>query len=131
LIDLEDFTERVSIWAANCPDILSVVLVGSHARGEARPDSDIDLVILSATPSKLHDDPSWLGEFGNPLQQVREDWGKVQSLRVWYADGKEVEFGITDEGWMKEPLDQGTKKVLKNGYRIIYERTNAKHEELA
>jgi hypothetical protein len=46
----------------------------------------------------------------------------VTSLRVWYADGPEVEFGFATPGWMASPLDDGTRKVLEDGFRVLYRR---------
>lgn len=32
------------------PDVLAVILFGSHARGEARPDSDVDVCLVLTSP---------------------------------------------------------------------------------
>ena len=61
--------------------------------------------------------------FGIPARKDFEDWGKVTSLRVWFEGGLEVEFGIADEEWVRNPLDAGTKKTLDGGYLILFDRT--------
>ena len=38
-----DLDTALAGWAANQPEILSIFLFGSRARGDARPDSDVDL----------------------------------------------------------------------------------------
>lgn len=43
-----------------------VILFGSMARGEATEDSDIDLLVISATPEKFH------RRVGSVLEVVRE-----------------------------------------------------------
>jgi hypothetical protein len=52
-----------------------------------------------------------------------EEWGKVTSLRVWYATGLEVEFGLAGQDWIEKPIDEGTRKVLQNGYEALLHRT--------
>ena len=47
----------VQAWAAARPDVLGVALVGSHARGAATPESDVDLVIVCASPTDLIGEP--------------------------------------------------------------------------
>jgi predicted nucleotidyltransferase len=37
-------------WAKKQPTIQAVAVVGSHARGTARAESDIDLVLLATNP---------------------------------------------------------------------------------
>ena len=46
----------------------------------------------------------------------------VLALRVWYKDGKEVEFGIVDPSWISIPLDAGTYKVLSDGYKLVVDK---------
>jgi hypothetical protein len=55
----------------------------------------------------------------------REDWGRVTSLRVWYADGLEVEFGIADRSWASAPLDVGTRRVIEDGLVVLFDRGSA------
>lgn len=125
-----EFLEQVRKWGRNTTDISAVILVGSHARGEARPDSDIDLVIIAETSEKYLIERSWLENFGQPIRTEHEDWGLVQSLRVWYDSGLEIEFGFTSKDWISEPLDTGTQEVLGNGYRFIINKANYSPEAL-
>lgn len=48
-----EFLEMIRIGGSKAEDISAVVLVGSHARGESRSDSDIDLVIIAESPGKF------------------------------------------------------------------------------
>ena len=121
---VRDFLEQVKGWGRNAKDISTIILVGSYARGEARPDSDIDLVIIAKKPQRFILDLSWLDYFGEPLKNQHEDWGLVQSLRVWYESGLEIEFGFTTNEWLAQPLDEGTRKVLDDGYRFIIDKEN-------
>jgi hypothetical protein len=97
---------------------------GFDARGDARPDSDIDLVIIAESLEKFLFERSWLGNFGHSVKTAHEDWGLVQSLRVWVESGLEVEFGFTSKAWLAEPMDEGTLHVLKNGCLFILSKGN-------
>jgi hypothetical protein len=112
----------VSTWANTQPDVRGVALVGSHARGEAKTTSDVDLVLIVEDPSKYVQDSSWALRFGAVNHVERESYGKVTSLRVWYRDGLEVEYGFTDHTWVSFPLDEGTRSVLLDGARVLFER---------
>lgn len=116
------FLDQMTEWATNQPAISSVALVGSHARGEAQPDSDIDLVLLGADPQVFLDDPSWIQHFGDVETCQTEDWGMVTSLRVHYRNGWEVEFGMTTPEWAGLPADPGTRSVVLHGMRILWDR---------
>lgn len=103
------FLDHVSGWAAQQANILVVILVGSQAGGEAKSDSDVDLIIICNETGRYLRQVEWIRNFGKPSRVVFEDWGMVTSVRVWYKDWLEVEFGITNEEWGKEPLVAGTK----------------------
>ena len=115
---LEDFVAWVSVQ----PDVQGIALVGSYARGAAREDSDIDLVILTDQPQKYLDDLQWIERFGRVDRQQLEEYGRLKSLRAWYQDGREVEFGITIPSWAAVPLEAGTRRVLGDGMTVRFER---------
>jgi predicted nucleotidyltransferase len=117
----EDLIRDVTSWSLGRRDIRALVLVGSHARGVAGPESDIDLVILSEQPTRLVTDSAWTRTFGTVIREAREDWGRLISLRVWYVGGPEVEFGITDVQWAHRD-DETTLAVLRGGARVLFDR---------
>lgn len=120
---VERFLNAFAAWAAEEVGVKTVLLVGSYARGAATPASDIDLLLLVTDPRVYVEDPGWAGAFGAVERSAVEDWGKVTSLRVWYAAGPEVEFGFATPDWMASPLDDGTRKVLEDGFRVLYRRS--------
>jgi predicted nucleotidyltransferase len=93
-VDVQEFLDQFVRWASDQPDGHGVAVVGSYARGEARADSDIDFVILTDQPHQYLDDFKWIERFGMVEKHQTEDYGKLISLRVWYQDGPEVEYGI-------------------------------------
>ncbi|MBM3122029.1 MAG: nucleotidyltransferase domain-containing protein [Chloroflexi bacterium] len=117
--------QDVQAWAETRPDVLGVALVGSYARRTARSDSDVDLVIVCESPSACLENAAWIGAFGRPMRIEREDWGRVQSVRVWYAGGPEVEFGVADAAWAEAPLDEGTQRVVEDGCIVLFDRGGA------
>jgi predicted nucleotidyltransferase len=119
---IEPFLDQVRRWAGTRRDVLGVVLAGSWARGQAGPKSDVDLVIVAEDRAQMLDDQRWLGEITDHTRVSAEDWGKVQSLRVDDSTGLEVEFGVTDRRWLAEPLDSGTRAVLADGVKVVFER---------
>ena len=108
--------EGVRAWAADRPDVVAVALVGSWARGAARPDSDIDLVIVTHDVAGFFAFPGWLVHFGEPTDRIEETYGVLRALRVWYTDGPEVEFGVVPPAWCAtDPVDPGTARVVLDG----------------
>jgi len=112
----------VTKWAESNPDILGVALVGSYARDEARLDSDVDFVLLTSAPQDLINKPDWIKEFGLINSYIVEDWGLVTSLRVYYKNGLEVEYGLTSSEWVREPIDEGTRRVIIDGLKILLDK---------
>ena len=122
---VQHLLDTVCSWVEQQDDVRAMALVGSHARGNARADSDIDLVILSTNPTRYITDHRWTETFGGVLQFEVEDWGMVQSIRVFYRSGFEVEFGITSPDWIALPLQHGTRQVLAGGVRILFDADGA------
>jgi predicted nucleotidyltransferase len=120
-VNIEELLVRVSRWARSNPDIEAVALVGSQARNEASPTSDIDLMLLCRNPVSYLGNHEWITLFGRPARIEKEDWGKVTSLRVWYTEGLEVEFGIASDDWGTDPSDRGDGQVIRNGLIVLHE----------
>ena len=121
---VESISMKVARWAAAQPDVLALALVGSYAKGYATEDSDIDLVLISRNPGRFLEDGDWITQFGKIEKCQLEYYGLVTSLRIWFAEGYEIEFGVTGERWVADPLDSGTSKVIQDGMRILFERDN-------
>jgi predicted nucleotidyltransferase len=94
---IRGFLDAFVDWASDQSDVQAIALVGSFARGAAKDDSDIDLVTLTDQPKKYLDDIKWAERFGRVEKHQTEDYGKLISIRVWYQNGSEVEYGITTE----------------------------------
>ena len=109
---VDNLINQFTDWAKSEVEIIGVALVGSHARGEAKPDSDIDLVIITSDPTSYINDLSWIGTFGEIKRYKVEDWGLLISLRVFFSGGPEVEFGIASLEWAAIPPDAGTARVV-------------------
>ncbi|NWG34271.1 MAG: aminoglycoside 6-adenylyltransferase [Chloroflexi bacterium] len=122
LIQVIDFIEDFMRWARRRRDIRAVALTGSYARLQANPTSDVDLVIIVNDPQKYLAQTEWLRDFGVVITKRMEEHGKLTSLRVWYESGLEIEYGFTTREWIAAPLDAGTKQVIENGLRVLFEK---------
>jgi predicted nucleotidyltransferase len=120
---IRDFLDEIVGWFSTQEDVQAVALVGSYAREEAREDSDIDLVILTDHTEKYLEGFVWVKQFGEIEKHQTEDYGKLTSVRVWYRDCYEVEYGITTPDWAAQPLDPGTRQVISDGMQVLFERS--------
>jgi predicted nucleotidyltransferase len=130
-MEVASFLKSLVEWAGLQPHVAALALVGSHARGAARQDSDIDLIVLVTSPLPYLEDATWVSVFGQPVRHEIEDWGKVTSIRVWYATGLEVEFGLTGLDWASDPADQGDAHVVRHGIKVLYDRDGRLSSRLA
>lgn len=122
MTELDRFLDDLTDWVASRPDVLGLALVGSHAHGTARPESDVDIIMLCEQPALLViNSDDWIARFGQPLKVLPEVYGIVRALRVFYRDGMEVEFGLNPMQWVSIPLDAGTRRVISDGMRILYD----------
>jgi len=126
---IEHIVRAVLAWASAEPKIRAVALVGSHARGAARRDSDIDLVVLVTDSQGFRADTTWLEQIHWQAVDSRaqkwqdEDYGVAWSRRVWLAaDSVQVELTFTPISWANvDPRDAGTFSVISRGCRILYD----------
>ena len=112
--------DTVQAWAAGHDDVAGVLVVGSWARGAARMDSDVDVVVLTDTPEHAQPE-AWSGLLDGPV--VRDQrWGPLREIRVRRPSGFEVEMGVAPVSWAATtPVDPGTFGVIKDGHRIIHD----------
>lgn len=118
----DELIAKVGRWSQRDDRVLAAGICGSHARGEAGANSDIDFCILTADPGSLLGDRSWIFGFGADarVNEAIEDYKLVQSIRVFYG-AVEAEFGITDRAWAELPIDPETASVINDGMRILYD----------
>jgi hypothetical protein len=117
-----DFIDRVTRWAAVQEDVVALAVVGSHARGTAGPASDIDFVLLCCDPHKYVASSEWVSAFGVAMRTESEEWGLIRSIRVFYENGPEVEFGIGSMAWVASPTPPGTMEVVSDGVAVLLDR---------
>jgi predicted nucleotidyltransferase len=115
---LENFKE----WSEQQTYIKGVAVVGSFARGDYHSNSDVDLTIISTNKDLTLNIIKNEFNFDNIESSTLEEWGILTSLRIFYGNGLEVEYGVVTDRWVKEPLDEGTKNVVKNGFKVIAEK---------
>jgi predicted nucleotidyltransferase len=118
LEEYERVVRSVADWANQQRDIVGVAVVGSWARGAARMDSDIDLVILTTEKERYVIADDWVEPALALDAEVvrRQEWGPVTERRVRLQSGLEVEFGFTAPSWAATaPVDPGTARVISDG----------------
>lgn len=131
-MNADELISKVAIWSQRDTRVMAAGLCGSYARGEARPDSDIDFCILTADPDSLLEDCSWIYGFGPDarIAGAVEDYRLVQSIRVFYGT-TEAEFGVTHQAWAQLPIDPETAQVINDGLRILYDPNDRLEEAVA
>lgn len=117
-----DFIEDFMRWSSKRTDIRAVALVGSYAREAATDVSDVDLVIITEKPQNYLTNTEWTRVFGSVIAQNLENYAGLVSLRVWYESGLEIEYGFTTRAWAQSPLDDGTRQVIGDGMRVLFEK---------
>lgn len=118
----------VTRWASAREDVEAVALVGSHARGAARPDSDVDVMLLVSDPGRLRQGARWIDEipWGRVNAQIAswtdEDYGAAWSRRIVLSNGFEIEMTFSSPRWAAtDPCDEGTRQVIQGGRRILFD----------
>ena len=100
---VEEFLEGVVEWGAAQLDVRAIALVGSHARGDAGPDSDIDVVLLVDSPARYVERADWIGELGGDRMLRTRQWGDITERRFALDDGTEVDCGVGTPSWAGLP----------------------------
>ena len=120
---VQNLLKELKNWADKNNELDSLLLIGSYARNKAHQNSDIDLVLMLNNPEKYVNNLDWIKEFGEIEKHEIEYWGRVTSIRAWYKNGIEVEFGITSAEWAEIPVDSGTSRVVSYGSKILVDKS--------
>ena len=126
---IDRIVQMILAWARTETNVRAIALVSSHARGAAREDFDVDLVVLTNVPEFFRADTSWLDAIGwrgadsRPLKWQDEEYGVLWSRRLWLEQGRlEVEIGFARPAWAEvDPLDPGTRRVVADGCRSLHD----------
>ena len=127
--EVDSLLQLVVAWAETRADIVGVGLVGSWAYGNARPDSDVDFVLITSTPEAFRHNDGWLRELDWPSAGFRvarwhdEDYGPLWSRHIMLAPPGEVECGFALPAWAAtEPMDGGTREVVSHALRVLLDK---------
>jgi len=120
-MNIATYLEAIISWAKEKPDIEGVALVGSHARGMATEDSDVDLMILSTERTRYLENQEWLSLFGEVERSTDETWGSVETVRATYKAGVEIEYNFAAPSWAGIPVESGTRQVVNDGMKILFD----------
>lgn len=120
----ERFIDKLKDFSMNDNQIESAIIVGSYARGTNTENSDLDICIITTNKKEMIENPDFIKQFGAFSKTQTEYYGACTSIRVWYENGLEAEFGIVEPSWIRLSLDSGTRKVLNDGYKVIVDKKN-------
>lgn len=91
---LDEFLRSLNTWCGQRQDLLGLLLMGSYARGTAKPDSDVDLILISMQPLAYVDNCRWAEVFGAIKKAELEDWGLVKTCD--FSGWREMRMPIHD-----------------------------------
>jgi uncharacterized protein len=119
----------VADWALMRDDMRAMAMLGSWVRGNPRPDSDLDLLLLSDLARDYQRCRTWLTEidFRSAGFRLRSNesaiYGVAWSQHVYLLPAAEVELTFAKCSWANtDPVDTGTRVVVKDAFRIIFDR---------
>ena len=121
---IELVLDDAAAWAADRGDVRGLCLVGSYVRGSHGGASDVDLILLSTSPSEYVHSDGWVTAFEgfSPVGTGTRQWGAITERRLARSDGLELDIGIAEPGWAAaSTVDPGTRRVVEGGCRILHD----------
>jgi predicted nucleotidyltransferase len=121
--EVEALLERAVGWAVAHEDVAALALAGSWARDAVRPESDVDLIVLTDDPAAYTESVDWIEGLAPGAVLVRTgDWGPIVERRLRLLSGLEVELGVGRPSWAgTSPVDPGTRRVVLDGCRPLHD----------
>lgn len=109
-------------WAQGRPRRRRVGLAGFWAHGDARMDSDVDMVLLTEDRAPYLEDGVWVREVGGVELVWTRRWGTAAEKRFALPSGLEVELVLAPPSWAAtDPVDEGTRRVVTDGVWVLYD----------
>ena len=129
------FAEALTAWGDEQPTWRALALVGSWARGQARPDSDLDILIVTTEMQRWIASSSWLEGLGSQSvglptgASTLEHYGVARSWRLWFGPQIEIEATLVDLDWANHsPVDEGTRRVIAGGIQVLRDKDGVLEE---
>ncbi len=105
----EEFLQRMAQAIVDEVDPEQVILFGSHARGDAREDSDVDLVVIEAEP------------FGEGRCKRSEALRVRNAVEDFDVPKDILVFSLEDVEYWRDSLNNVLARALREG-KVLYER---------
>lgn len=129
-MELNEILKKISAWVDTKEFIRGAAVVGSHAKGTAKPDSDIDIVLLTKGSQLEHrNNTSWLDEIDlselgfNRDRYEDHDYGDNMARHVFYSPFLEIEFGFVPVEWASSsPVRESTRSIVAPAMIIISDK---------
>ena len=105
----EQLLQRMTTAIVEVVDPEQVVLFGSHARGDAGTDSDIDLVVIEAEP------------FGPGRDRGAEETRLWRALAKFHVPKDVLVYSREEVDYWRNSLNHVLARALREG-KVLYER---------
>src|SRR6476619_4989855 len=117
--------ELVKGFVGSTDDLRALGVGGSWARGNPRPDSDLDLIIIAQNPNTWRRRQQWVREL--PFDRFGFSYndhhtatsGLVWSAHIELEPDAELELTLAPKSWASlVPIDAGTRHVLTHAFKL-------------
>src|SRR5665213_4282225 len=126
--EAHSLTESIAAWVRASSGLKALALAGSWSRGTARPDSDLDLLILADAPDQYRSDQHWLSQIALPkpfriVSHKEIAYGAVWSCHALLDPAAELELCFGALNWASTNLiDAGSRGVISDGFCVIVDK---------
>jgi arginine-tRNA-protein transferase len=104
------------------PHVVASALFGSRAAGNARENSDYDVLILTDDVGHFFSDDELQKSFHRLRETKTERRGKFKILRAFYKNGDEFEFNFAPLALAtSESIDASLRRIAANGIKIFHD----------
>lgn len=105
----EEMFQRMTRAIVDEADPEQVILFGSRGRGDARDDSDVDLIVVEAEP------------FGPGRDRVKEMARLYRALAGFMVPTDILVYSTADVEYWRDSLNHVLARALRDG-KVVYER---------